>query len=188
MRRTFQGGLAAIALLLAGSAAASAPGFDYVELRRTSIDSGGIDISGFGLGLVKSAGETTHVLFEYDDMSMEFFGIDIGVRALRAGVGGHYSMSETSALLVELTYESLRASAMGASEDANGFGLRFAGRARVSEMLELNGGLRLIELEGVSDELIGIGAVLHFTDQFGVSAAVEDGADQYIRIGARLSF
>ena len=176
------------ALLLAPVASAAAPGWDYVDARYTTVESFGLDASGPGFGIVKSVGASGQVLFEYDDLSLDFFGFEIGITTMRAGFGGHTELSDTTALLFEVSYESIEASFLGASAETNGYGFRVGVRTMVNESLELDAGIRHLDFDGLSDDVIGVGAVYLINERFGVTFAIEDGEDQTMRFGGRLSF
>lgn len=119
------------------------------------------------------------------------FGNSVDIDELSACVGYHMPLSGQVDLVTGLSYEYVDLSAPGlGSVDDNGFGLSIGLRFAATEQVELNAGIKYIDLSDSGDDTgFGIGGLYNFTENFsvGLSGSWTDDTSTY-GIGGRFNF
>jgi hypothetical protein len=179
--------IAGLALALALPAAAADLSWDWVDLRYTGYDAQNGSGDGVGVSVVKSIGDSVYVIGAYDDLSLEVLGFDVDATLWRVGIGSHRRVSDKIHAFSELTFENAEVGAGIGSADDSGYGFRFGLRGMATDSLELNGGIRYIDV-GSTDTLLGFGAVLSIGERFALTTSYEDGDDSFYTFGARYNF
>jgi len=145
----------------------------YVE---TDIDGIGPSADGFGLrGSVAFAGNY-FAFAEYSSQSVR--GVDIDQTAV--GIGGHYGLAENLDLVGRAGWFKVDLSAPGGiNADDDGYLVDLGLRGRVTEGVELEGGIRYSDLGGNNgDDTSGfVGGRFHFNKTWAVGAEYQDGND-----------
>lgn len=178
-------------LLTALPCAALADGFDYTFVEggfmNTEIDAGPFDIDGDGFGLAGSLalGNNMLILASYDDVDYDF-GVD--GRVMSVGAGFHTGLTPDLDFVADLSYIDAEVSSGMASADEDGYGIGAGLRARASSKVELEAGLRYVDLDS-SDTAVRVGGRYYFTDSFaaGLGIVDNDGGTSWT-LGVRAEF
>lgn len=167
------------------------PQFDYsyVELAydESDLDLGPVDLDGDGLTLSGSfeINDEWHAYASYGSADLDF-GIDVDTWAL--GAGYVFPLKEDVDVYGRVLYIDVNADAGPAAADEDGLGLQFRIRARVTEEVELEGGIQYVDLAD-SDTSLQAGARYHFSEAFSAGIGVTFAGDtDGIGINARYSF
>ena len=172
-----------VILLLALSASASAEDFDYTFLTAgygiVNFDAANADGDGFNLGGSYAINSDYHVFGRYQGV-----GLDFGVDATTFGAGFAYNrgLSDQVDFIASISYEYVE---VGTADDSGlgfGLGLRFA----ASDVLEVNAGIKIINLnDSGSDTGFQLGALYDINEQFslGVSGDWTDDVSTYSLVG-----
>lgn len=169
-----------LVLFFAFSATASADGFDYnyLSLGYGTIEFDDIDVDGdgFGIGGSYAINPSYHVFAGYDSADLDF---DIDATTFDAGIGYNTGLSPTVDLVARLSYEYVELDAPAVSDvDDNGFGLGLGLRFAASEQLELNAGIKHVDLsDSGSDTGFEAGGLYNFTDAFSMGLGGSWGDD-----------
>ena len=165
--------------------------YTYVELAydETDFDVGpGDDIDGDGLTLSGSFRLTDewHLFAAYGQSDLDF-GIDEDSYAI--GAGYTFPLREDVDLYGRVLYIDQEIDLPGpANADEDGLGLQFRIRGRVSDKVEVEGGLQYLDV-GDSDTSLQASARYYFTKAFSAGVGVTFGGDaDGIGINARFSF
>jgi len=153
-------------LLLALSASASAEDFDYTFLSAgygiVNFDAINADGDGFIIGGSYAINSDYHVFFDYQSAGLDF-GVDAST--FDAGFGYHMGLSDQVDFVAGLSYEYVE---VGNADD-NGLGLSLGLRFAASEMLELNAGIKLIDLnDSGNDTGFEVAGLYKINEQFSV--------------------
>ena len=175
-------------LLLTLSASASAEDFDYTFLSAgygiVNFDAINADGDGFILGGSYEINSDFHVFFDYQSAGLDF-GVD--ATTFDAGFGYRRGLSPQVDFVAGLSYEYIEIDAgAGASADDNGLGFGLGLRFAASDVLELNAGIKLIDLNNSgNDTEFSIAALYDINHQFsvGVSGAWTDDVSTYSLTG-----
>ena len=176
-----------VILLLTLSASASAEDFDYTFLTAgygiVNFDAANADGDGFNLGGSYAINSDYHVFFDYQAAGLDF-GVD--AKTFSAGFAYNRGLSPQVDFVASLSYEYIE---VGNADD-NGLGLGLGLRFAASDVLELNAGIKLYDLNNSgSDTGFALGALYDVNEQFsvGVSGDWTDDVSTYSRVG-RLYF
>ena len=178
-------------LLLAFSAAASAEGFNYtfVSAGYGTVDFDDVDVDGdgFDIGGSVAVADNIHLFAGYEIANLDF---DVDASGFNAGIGYNTPLSNVIDFVAALSYEYVELDVPGfGSVDENGYGLGAGLRFAATEALELNAGLKYVDLGDSDDTGFGVGGLYNFTETFalGLTGNWTDDATSY-SIGGRLYF
>jgi Outer membrane protein beta-barrel domain len=187
-------------ILLAASPAlalADDMSYRYFQLgyMQTDIDGTGVsdDLDGFATRGSLGFAENFFVFTEYQDQSVEEDGIDVSLKQIVVGLGGHYGLSENLDLVGRVGYADLTLDIDGAgieSPDESGFMAGGGLRGRIGENVELEGGAVYYDYNDVLDEL-GFEAIVrfHFNERWALAFEYQDVGDVSTMMGGvRVSF
>jgi hypothetical protein len=164
--------------------------YSYVELGydTTDFDVNGNDIDSDGITLSGSFKLTDdwHLYAAYSNRDVDF-GIDVDT--LTVGVGYQYAIRDDIDLYGRVLYIDEQVDLPGpGNADDDGLGLQFRVRGRVSDKLELEGGIQYIDV-GDSDTSLQASARYYFTKQFSAGVGLTFGGNaDGLGINARYSF
>lgn len=166
--------------LVAGAATrAEADTLSYTYLRggyvNTSLDNSSVD--GDGVGLEGALGLNDSVFLLGNTTFQEFdFGID--VTRIEIGVGGHVPLANRLDAVGSVSYLHAEVDAGPADSDNNALGLGLGLRGRLTDSLELKGGVKYADVDRFRDDLsLNVGARYFLTQQFALGAGIETGDD-----------
>jgi len=172
-----------VILLLALSASANAEDFDYTFLSAgygiVNFDAANADGDGFNLGGSYAINSDYHVFFDYQSAGLDF-GVD--ATTFDAGFAYNRGLSDQVDFVASLSYEYVE---FGTSDD-NGLGLGLGLRFAASDVLELNAGIKLIDLnDSGNDTEFSLSALYDINEQFslGVSGDWTDDISTYSLTG-----
>ncbi|MGA1370492.1 MAG: outer membrane beta-barrel protein [Pseudomonadales bacterium] len=160
------------------------PGYTYIDLGyiRTDIDDLDENLDSLGLAASVAMTENFYLFADYEDGSAEIGNIDIDANTFDAGLGVNLALTDTVDLFGEASYvrAELEAGEFG-DVDESGYGLSAGLRAMVLPQLELNAGLSYVDIDGLDDTSIDVGAVWRFTDVIALilGASFADDANSY---------
>jgi hypothetical protein len=163
--------------------------YSYVELGydETDYDTRPFDMDGDGLTLSGSfeINDDWHAYASYGSSDLDF-GIDLDTWTL--GAGYVFPFKEDIDLYGRVLYIDLNSDAPLARPDDDGLGLQFRIRARLTDELEVEGGLQHVEVAD-SDTSLQASARYHFTETFSAGIGITFAGDtDGIGINARYSF
>lgn len=173
-----------------GVRADEGPGYTYFDVGyvRTDIDDLDENLDSLGLAGSVAITDNFYVFADYEDGSAEIGDFDIDANTFDAGLGVNVALTDTVDLFGEASYvgAELEAGEFG-DIDESGYGLSAGVRAMVMPQLELNAGLSYVDIEGLDDTSVDIGAVWKFTDVIALvlGASFADDANSY---GAGIRF
>jgi hypothetical protein len=163
--------------------------YTYVEISYDELDFdlGPADIDGDGLTLSGSfeLNDDWHVYTSYGSHDLDF-GIDLDTWMI--GAGYVYPLKDDVDIYGRVLYIDQSADSGPASADDDGLGLQGRIRARVTDQLELEGGILYVDVAD-SDTSLQASARYNFTENFsaGISLAFAGDTDG-ISVNARYSF
>lgn len=182
MRKSVALGVIA-ALGLSGQAFA-AEGFSYnlLEASYSNVELDGTSADGDVLGIGGSV-EFTQNFFGFASLADGNYDAGVDTFQTTLGLGYALPLNTNLDLVVGASYEryKVKAPVLG-SDTENGYGLNLGLRGRVGEQLELNGGLKYIDLGGGADDTtFNVGARYYFTPAFaaGVDVSTNDDGTTY---------
>lgn len=165
--------------------------YTYVEIGydETEFEVGGAgDIDGDGLTVSGSfeLNSEWHVFASYGQADLDF-GFDLDTLAI--GAGYVFPLQSDIDLYGRVLYIDMEVDGPGPlNADDDGLGLQFRVRGRVSEELELEGGIQYVDVAD-SDTSLQAAARYHFSDSFSAGIALTFGGDvDGIGINARFAF
>ncbi len=152
--------------------------YSFVDLGYAETDIDGVGPSADGFGLRGSVGFAEHyfAFAEYSSLSVQNVDIDQTV----VGIGGHYGLTESLDLVGRAGWFRIDLSAPGGfSADDDGYLLDLGLRGRVTEGVELEGGVRYSDLGGNNgdDTSVFVGGRFHFNKTWAIGAEYQDGND-----------
>jgi hypothetical protein len=172
----------------------SQPEFDYtyVEIGYAETEfevGGGVgDIDGDGMSILGSfeLNDEWHVVASYGQADLDF-GFDIDT--LTVGAGYVFPMQSDIDLYGRVLYIDSEVDGPGPLDaDDDGLGLQFRVRGRVSDELELEGGIQYIDVAD-SDTSLQASARYYFTETFSAGIGLTFGGDaDGLGINARFAF
>jgi Outer membrane protein beta-barrel domain len=168
--------LGGLALALAPLAAlAEGMSYNYVDgaYVQTDIDGVGPSADGWALRGSVGFGYNWFAFAEYASQSVQ--GIDFATTTV--GLGGHYALNDQLDLVGGAGWFSVDVSPGGFSDD--GYLLNLGLRGRVTEGVELEGGVRYTDLGGNNgdDTAFYAGGRFHFNKTWAIGAEYQDGND-----------
>jgi hypothetical protein len=165
--------------------------YTYVEISydETEFEVGGAgDIDGDGLTISGSfeLNEDWHAFASYGQADLDF-GIDLDTLAI--GAGYVFPLESNIDLYGRVLYIDMEVDGPGPLDaDDDGLGLQFRIRGRVSDELELEGGIQYVDIAD-SDTSLQAGARYHFSDSFSAGIAMTFGGDtDGLGVNARFEF
>jgi hypothetical protein len=155
--------------------AAFAQEFDYtfveVSYMDTELDAGPGDIAGDGLGVSASLSLTDDV-FLFGGYDTQDFGFGIDASTYDFGAGMRWGLNPQVDIVGDLAWVHTQVDTGFASADDDGLGLGLGLRGRMSDSIELQGGLRYVDLDD-SDTFLSLGGRWHFTEIFAASFGLD---------------
>jgi len=152
--------------------------YTYIEGAYAHTDTDdGLDIDGDGLDVAGSFALTDTLFLTGGYTSRDFdFGIDLD--RYEAGLGGHLPLAPNLDVVGTVSYlHSEEDFAFGDADD-DGIGLALGLRGRLTDALELQGGLSYADLDDFTDDLaLNIGGRYYMTPQLALGAGFEAGDD-----------
>ncbi|MBX5463682.1 MAG: outer membrane beta-barrel protein [Steroidobacteraceae bacterium] len=180
------------ALGLTGTAfAADNLSYSYVELNYLNTELDDLDVEGDGFGVAGSLAFTPnlHGFASYGTQDVDDFDGDVD--QIELGIGGNWPVSDKLDVIATVSYVDLELDGPGNFDlDDNGFALGGALRGRVTDVLELRGGIKYMELDELGDDTsLNLGARYYVTPMFALGADVSfsDDVTTWV-LGARLDF
>jgi hypothetical protein len=164
--------------------------YTYVEIGydETEFEVGPGDIDGDGLTVSGSfeLNNEWHVFASYGQADLDF-GLDLDTFAI--GAGYVYPLKSDIDLYGRVLYIDSEVDGPGPlNADDDGLGLQFRIRGRVSDELELEGGIQYVDVAD-SDTSLQAGARYHFSETFSAGIGLTFGGDaDGIGINARFQF
>jgi hypothetical protein len=164
--------------------------YTYVEIGydETEFEVGPGDIDGDGLTVSGSfeLNNEWHVFASYGQADLDF-GLDLDTFAI--GAGYVYPLKSDIDLYGRVLYIDSEVDGPGPlNADDDGLGLQFRIRGRVSDELELEGGIQYVDVAD-SDTSLQAGARYHFSETFSAGIGLTFGGDaDGIGINARFEF
>lgn len=164
-------------MLAAAPLAAMAEGmsYNYVDAAYVDQDFDGAGSSADGFGLRGSVGfaENWLAFAEYSSTSVQ--GTDL--ETIVVGLGGHYGLTDQLDLVGRVGYLEFNVDfGPGLSGDDDGYLVDLGLRSRVTEGVELEGGLRYTDLSELGDDTaLFVGGRFHFNDTWAVGAEYQSG-------------
>ncbi len=147
--------------------------YSYVDAAyiQTDVDGAGPSADGFALRGSVGFGQNWFAFAEYASQSVQGFDID----STAVGVGGHYGLNEQLDVVGSVGYISFDLNP-GGSDD--GYMLNLGLRGRVTEGVELEGGVRYTDFsDGGDDTAFYVGGRFHFNKTWALGAEYQDGSD-----------
>jgi hypothetical protein len=183
---------ALVAAQEAQEARPSEPEFEYtyveISYDETEFEIGPGEIDGDGLTISGSfeLNNEWHVFASYGQADLDF-GFDLDTLAI--GAGYVFPLQNDIDLYGRVLYIDMEVDGPGPLDaDDDGLGLQFRIRGRVSEELELEGGIQYVDVAD-SDTSLQAGARYYFSDSFSAGIALTFGGDtDGIGINARFQF
>lgn len=167
-------------MFLGLSATAGAEEFDYSWLGfgYGMIEFDDVNVDGDALGIDGSFAfhEDFHAFASYAAADLDF-GFD--ATTFDIGVGYNTSLSNAVDAYARLSYEYVEVDGPGVgSSDDNGFGFAVGGRFAATNQLELEAGIKYVDLNDSGDETaLLLGGLFNFTPQFAAGLYGEWGDD-----------
>lgn len=161
------------------------PSYNYLQLNAGLTRYEDLDDDGEILGIAASF-ELSNSIFiyaDYGDRSANAGGVLSDFTALEVGVGAYVAVAPSVHFFASAGFLSTDSDLSG---DEDGHALVAGLRAKASDQLELNGGLKETST-GEDDSALWFGAIFNLTDKLGVSATFTNGDDyDGIMVGLRL--
>jgi hypothetical protein len=157
-------GFLAVTALLPLGAAAQDLDYTFVELSYldSELDAGFVDIGGDGLGISGSLSVSDSVFLFANYATQDYkFGID--ATSYDLGAGMRWGLKQGLDLVGEAAWVKTEVKFGGMKADDDGFGLGLGLRGRVNNALELQGGLRYVDMED-SDTFVALMGRWHFNN------------------------
>ena len=159
------------------AAMADGMSYSYVDAGYAQTDIDGVGPSADGFGLRGSVGFAQNWFAFADYSSQSVQGIDL--ESIGVGLGGHYGLTDALDLVGRVGYFEVNLDAPGGiSADDDGYSLDLGLRGRVTEGVELEGGVNYTDLsEGGDDTALFVGGRFHFNKTWAVGAEYASGDD-----------
>ena len=181
-----------VLLVAAGPVAAEGLSYNYFQGGYASADidddgfTGNIDGDGWFIG---GSAALTDNFFMYGDYTSLGLDYDIDYDELELGIGYNYSLGENTDFVAGLSYIKGEAKAMGMSADDDGYGVRLGLRSKLSDMIEVEGGIEYADTDEGSSTALVAGILFDVADNIaiGVGAGWDDDVTIY-NAGIRFYF
>lgn len=168
------------------AAAADEPRYTYAELGYVNTDYDDIDVDGdgFRIGGSYALHRNVHLVAGYEDVGLDR-GFD--ATAWNAGIGLNFPLRPGLDAVGRARYIDFELDTPGGGDpDEDGYGLEGLVRAMIGPQLELNGGVRYVDIEDDETSLV-IGGLYEVAKNFAISAELDFGDDvTTLFIGGRL--
>jgi hypothetical protein len=179
------------ALGFTGTAFAKELSYSYLELGylNTDLDNPNVDGDGFGVRGSLAFTPNLHGIASFS--SLELDDVNADVDQFEIGIGGNWSLSDKLDLIATVSYVNVELDGPGGfNGDDSGFALGGALRGRVTDALELRGGISYVDLDDSGDETsLNVGARYYVTPMFALGADLQFSDDQTAWVlGARFDF
>lgn len=155
---------------------------------RTDLD-GGFNNDGDGVDIAGSFAVTDALFlkggYRYQDFD---FGVDVDQYEL--GLGGHRPLADGLDVVGSVSYLRSEVDFAFGNADDDGIGLALGLRGRLTDALELEGGVSYADLDNFADDLaLNFGGRYYFNPQFALGAGIEAGDDVTTwNVGLRYDF
>lgn len=173
--------------MFAPAAVMAGPSYNYIEAGYQSVDlDDGPTLDGYGLAGSFAVAENFHVFGGLGEVKKS----PVTLTSSELGVGYNTPLTGTTDLVLRAAWVhgEVKASGFGSSSD-NGWGAQAGVRSMLTEQFELNGFVTHVDLFDDSETGFSIGAVYHFTHNFGLSGGVDASSDATgWNLGVRFSF
>lgn len=153
-----------VSALLPLGAVAQDLDYTFVELSYmdTELDAGPLDVGGDGFGLTGSLSLTDN-MFLFGSYDTQDYGFGVDASSLDVGAGMRWGLKPGLDLVGDLAWVKVEVESQLVSADDDGLGLGLGLRGRMNDSLELQGGLRYVDLDD-SDTFLSLGGRWYFTD------------------------
>lgn len=153
-----------VGALLPLSALAQDLDYSYVELgyMDTELDVGSGDVGGDGLGITGSW-SVSDAMFLFGSYATQDYEFGIDGSKYNLGAGMHWGLKPRLDLVGDLSWVKAEVETPFGDADDDGLGLGVGLRSRMSDAIELQGGVRYVDLEE-SDTFLSLGGRWYFTD------------------------
>lgn len=172
--------------LPAAAFAVDEPRYTYAELGYVNTDYDDIDVDGDGFRLNGSYAlhRNVHLVAGYEDVDLDR-GFDAS--SWNAGIGLNFPLRPGLDAVGRARYIDFELDTPGGGDpDEDGYGLEGLVRAMIGPQLEINGGVRYVDIEDDETSLV-IGGLYEVAKNFAISAEVDFGDDvTTFFIGGRL--
>jgi hypothetical protein len=166
--------------------AADEPRYTYAELGYVNTDFDDIDVDGDGFRFSASYAlhRNVHLVAGYEDTDLDR-GLD--AQTWNAGIGLNFPLRPGLDAVGRARYIDFELDTPGRGDpDEDGYGLEGLVRAMIGAQLEINGGVRYVDIEDDETSLV-IGALYEVAKNFVISAELDFGDDvTTFFIGGRL--
>ena len=176
-----------IPILAIGAVNAARAEFNYnfvqASYGEVDFDSPNVDGDNIGLGGSIAMTPAFHLFGNADfaDLSNNY-----DASSWEAGVGYNAAISPIVDIVAQLSYQSVDVDTPFGNADDSGFGVGVLLRVALTDLLELNGGIKYVDLDDSGDSTAFVGAALfNITDRvsLGLNLALDDDAEQYGILG-----
>jgi len=170
--------IAAIALSTSAYAQNAAMSYTYVEggYIHTEID-GGVDVDGDGLGIAGSVA-LNESFFIQGSYATQDFDSNIDLNQFEIGLGGHYPLADNLDLVGGVAYLDAELDAGPANADDSGIGLHLGLRGRLTDVVEIEGGINYADLDDSGDDTsFSVAGRYYFKPELAVGVGFETGDD-----------
>ena len=161
------------------------PSYNYLQLNAglTRYEDLGDDGEILGIAASFELSDSIFLYADYGDNSANAGGVLSDITALEVGVGAYVSIAPSVDFFASLGFLSADSDLSG---DEDGHALGAGLRAKASDQLELNAGLKETST-GEDDSALWVGAVFNLNDKMGVSTTFTNGEGyDTIMVGLRL--
>ena len=134
----------------------SAFNYDYISTFLGTIEVDGLSGSFDFTGISASFSINDTYYASLSNMSDRESDGDISISGY--GIGSHYTLSDTTDLVSQVTFIDIQASAGGVSASGDGLGLTFGIKNKINEYINVGAGISYTTIEGESDTAFTFGA------------------------------
>ena len=188
--------LLSIALVLSMSATfadGKGPSWDYLGLGYLDAEIDGIDgfsPAGFEISGSRLINEHVFIYGSYSDLSDDFNGVDVDLSEQYFGLGYRFMVSDTTDFAIAAGYAAAEICAPFAGcLDDNGYSVSALLNSRVTNNVELYGGLTYVDIADESDTGVTVGINYFVSNEFSVGFEYGDGNDlEAFGINAKFHF
>ena len=160
----------ALFLSLGTAYAAESPRWDFASASYQTLDVDGVDVSGLTLSGTKLINDDIFVTGGYAPLSVDEDS-NVDYNLLSIGVGYRHLISETTDVFGIVSYESVEVRWPGSSAKDSGYGLTVGARSMVTDVIEVNGSIDYVSIDGETETGFAIGALYNVTDEVAVGAS-----------------
>jgi long-subunit fatty acid transport protein len=173
-----------VLLVVAGPAAADGLSYNYFQAGYASANIDGDDFTGDIDGdgwFIGGSAALTDNFFMYGDYTSLGLDFDVDYDEFELGIGYNYSLGENTDFVAGLSYIKAEAKAFGMSADDDGYGLRLGLRSKLSDTIEVEGGIEYADTDEGSSTALVAGILFDVSDNIaiGVGAGWDDDVTIY---------